>query len=65
MKDRQTRLECLKIAATIKCQMKDSRVSTVELATQFYAFVNAESASKDEHAADSVSHGTYPQANYR
>lgn len=44
MKDRQTRLECLKIAATIKCQMKDDKIATVDLAKQFYAFVNADTA---------------------
>ena len=40
--DRELRLECLKIAANVVAQLKDSKVSVVETAMAFYKFVDSE-----------------------
>lgn len=37
---REMRLEVLKIAANITCQLKDPKISTVETARQMLAFVD-------------------------
>lgn len=61
---RALRLECLRIAANIVIQLKDPKLSVVELAERFHGFVNRDEAAEfgeadlDSDAAPSPSDGS-------
>jgi len=45
---RAMRLECIKIAASVVCQLKDPKISVVSLAGSFMAFIDGPQDAEDD-----------------
>lgn len=45
--ERMLRLDCLKIAANLVCQLADPKISALDLARQYFAFVIEDDGKED------------------
>ena len=62
------RLECLKIAANVVCQLKNDHISVVDLAKSYVAFLHADDGEdyddEDDAAEDAASPPPQPTGRY-